>query len=135
MDGYDRRWDGFPPGNEKGIAKKTWFKLRCNMENISFFYWMLTSTTFHVVALFVLLTFIFVFLSHKLYMYGLLLAALFFVFLIAVLQGPLGQQVKAKFKEGHRPTFQVNEEDYRKQRELMREYRDALKEMRKGSDQ
>jgi uncharacterized protein (DUF58 family) len=101
------------------------------MENvIPFSQWMLTSTTFQVVALFVLLAFTFVFLAHKLYTYVLLFAALFLVFLIAILLGPLGQQVKAKFKKGHRSTFQVNEEDYRKQRELMREYRDALKEMR-----
>lgn len=87
-----------------------------------------------MLAMVVILAFTFVFVGHRMFAFAFLFFTVFLAIFISWLTGPVGERMIEKFQKKHPPVFQLpDEEDQEKIREqikLMKEYKEAIKEMK-----
>jgi hypothetical protein len=86
-----------------------------------------SSPLFQVVGTIVILAFTFFFLGYRMFKFA-------FLFFIVLLRGPMGEEMIAKFQGKRPPLFKLpteaDKEKIREQRELIKQYRGSLKEVK-----
>jgi hypothetical protein len=97
-----------------------------------------SSVPFQVYGMIVILAFTFFFLGYRMYKFAFLFLIGFLVFFIVWLRGPMGEDMIAKFQGKRPPLFKLpteaDKEKIREQRELMKHYRESLKEVKQGRE-
>lgn len=97
-----------------------------------------SSVPFQVYGSIVILAFTFFFLGYRMFKFAFLFFIVFLVSFIILLRGPMGEEMIAKFQGKRPPLFKLpteaDKEKIREQRELIKQCRESLKEVKQGRE-